>query len=126
MRVQWDTEERGHQTVRQWWLGLVGETLFSALFDTGKRSSESPTVTRWDLPPQLTGPSVFIWMLMEEFKRYFRCFSQSSVSRRSSGCGLGLLHELFLQGELDACLHPAPLRASNPIFQWSWGGGGRS
>lgn len=27
MRVQWDTEEQGHQTARQRWLSLVGLSL---------------------------------------------------------------------------------------------------
>lgn len=59
----------------------------SLVFCSGGKPSKSPTVARWDLPPQLTGPSVFIWILMEEFKRYFRCFSQSGVSGRSGGAG---------------------------------------
>jgi len=59
----------------------------SLVFRSGGKPGKSPTVARWDLPPQLTGPSVFIWILMEEFKRYFRCFSLSGVSGRGGGAG---------------------------------------
>uniref|UniRef100_A0A8C2TDM1 Phosphodiesterase n=4 Tax=Phasianidae TaxID=9005 RepID=A0A8C2TDM1_COTJA len=41
----------------------------SLVFCSAGKPGKSSTVARWDLPLQLTGPSVFIWILMEEFKR---------------------------------------------------------